>query len=296
MPNKPLIYLVDVFAESAYRGNPLAVVIGSDALSKETMQLIAAEMNFSETTFVPSENSGDNSYRVRIFTPSQEIDFAGHPILGTAWVIRQYVLAGNEKTLSLNIGVGPVTVRFTLAADNRETVWFRAPPVSFGETCDRNQLANALGLEHDDIDDNSPAQKISANTSAMIVPLRSLDALRRSKLDLNAYGPLAARGFPPLIYLFSRQTHDSGNDLCARFFFDANGVREDPATGNGAAFLGYYLLQHQLYPEPELFLRIEQGHEVRRPSLVMLYANKKNGEYKVEVGGYVVPVMGGQLA
>ena len=84
----------------------------------------------------------------------------------------------------------------------------------------------------------------------MIVPLRSLEALRRSKLDLEAFAALAAAGFPPLVYVFCRQTHHAENDLCARFFFEAHGVREDPATGNGAAFLGAYLLEHRFFPEP----------------------------------------------
>jgi len=287
---------VDVFAETAYKGNPLAVVINSASLSTETMQQIAAEMNYSETTFVLTNYSDKNTYQVRIFTPSQEIAFAGHPILGTAWVIRQYISAGNEDTVFLNIGVGAVPVRFTLNPDNKEVVWFRAPGISFGETCDTGQIAAALGLSHDDIYDNYPVQKISAITSAMIVPLRSLDALRRSKLDLDAYAPLAAKGFPPLVYLFCQQTHDKQNDLCARFFFEAHGVREDPATGNGAAFLGNYLLKHKFYAEPEFTLRIEQGYEIRRPSLVMLHAKHRNGEYQVDVGGYVVPVLQGELA
>jgi len=128
------------------------------------------------------------------------------------------------------------------------------------------------------------------------VPLRTLDALRRSKLDLEAFAALASEGFPPLVYLFCRQTHDSRNDLCARFFFEAHGVREDPATGNGAAFLGAYLLEHRFYPEPDVSVRIEQGYEVRRPSLVLLRARMVEGARKVSVGGYVIPAVRGELA
>lgn len=296
MPNKPHIYIVDVFAEAAFKGNPLAVVVGADPLSDETMQMIATEMNYSETTFVLSGTSEDNRYHVRIFTPSQEIAFAGHPILGTAWVIRHYLTGGNNATIILNISVGPVHVRFSLSSDKKETVWFRAPVASFGETCDRNQIAAALGISPADVDARYPVQKISANTSAMIVPLRNLDALRRSKLDLAVYAPLAAKGFPPLVYLFCRETHHAQNDLCARFFFDAHGVREDPATGNGAAFLGHYLLEHGFFDEPEFTVRIEQGYEVRRPSLVMLHAKSENGTYQVDVGGFVFPVVRGELA
>ena len=129
----------------------------------------------------------------------------------------------------------------------------------------------------------------------MIVPLRSLDALRRSKLDIDAFAPLAAAGLPPLMYLFCRETHHAENDLCARFFFEAHGVREDPATGNGAAFLGAYLLEHKLFPETDLSLRIEQGYEIRRPSLVRLRARPIGRNSEVHVGGKVIAVVKGSL-
>lgn len=296
MTENPRIYIVDVFADSPYQGNPLAVVVGADSLADETMQLIAAEMNYSETTFVQSESDMEGSYRVRIFTPAQEIAFAGHPILGTAWVVRHYIASIATDRLLLDIGVGQIPVTFTVSSDDREVAWFHAPPVSLGKTCDRKHIAAALGISQEDIDANFPVQQISANTSAMIVPLNNLDALRRSRFNLDAYAPLVAEGFPPLIYLFCRQTHHPQNDLCARFFFEAHGVREDPATGNGAAFLGYYLLEHQFFPVSEFSLRIEQGYEVRRPSLVLLNAKNVEGTAEVNVGGYVVPIVRGELA
>jgi trans-2,3-dihydro-3-hydroxyanthranilate isomerase len=129
----------------------------------------------------------------------------------------------------------------------------------------------------------------------MIVPLRSLSALRNSRLDLEAYSTPAARGFPPLVYVFCRETHHPRNDLCARFFFEAHGVREDPATGNGAAFLGAYLLEHRFLFEPAFSIRIEQGYEIRRPSLVMLRARVVDGSAVISVGGCVVPTVRGEL-
>ena len=117
-------------------------------------------------------------------------------------------------------------------------VWFLAPPVSLGTTFDRESIAAALGVSPEDIEARFPIQQISAGISALIVPLCSLDALRRSKVDLNAIAALGAGGPALLAYLFCRQTHTPQNHLCARFFFEAHGVREDPATGNGAAFLG----------------------------------------------------------
>jgi len=129
----------------------------------------------------------------------------------------------------------------------------------------------------------------------MIVPLRSLAVLKRSRLDLAAYAALASDGFPPLVYLFCPETHDPANDLCARFFFEAHGVREDPATGNGAAFLGAYLLEHEFFPKDDLALRIEQGYEIGRPSLVRLRARMTGGAREVRVGGRVIPTFQGDL-
>jgi len=128
-----------------------------------------------------------------------------------------------------------------------------------------------------------------------MVPLRGLDALRRCRLDLSAFAPLAAGGVPPLVYLFCRETHHAGNDFCARFFFEAHGVREDPAAGNGAAFLGAYLLTHGVIAQAGASVRIEQGYEIRRPSLVRMRARALDGRHEVEVGGRVIPTLRGEL-
>lgn len=289
-------FIVDVFAERRYAGNPLAVVVGANDLPAETMRQIAAETNYSETTFVTSAPEDDGGYRVRIFTPAREIAFAGHPILGTAWVVRHRVAPEASGPVRLLLAVGPVQVTFESSADNEEVAWFLAPPMSLGATCPRESIAAAVGLSPEDIDSSVPVQQVSAgSTSAMIVPLCSLDALRRSRLDLAAFAPLQAEGFPPLVYLFCRETHHAGNDLCARFFFDAHGAREDPATGNGAAFLGAYLLEHRLLPGSDLSLRIEQGYEIRRRSLVMLRARWVERSREVSVGGKVIPTVDGQL-
>ena len=287
-------YIVDVFGEQPYAGNPLAVVVGANDLSDETMQQISAETNYSETTFVSSMPDPDPGYRVRIFTPAREIDFAGHPILGTAWVIRQYLQPQARGPVLLNLRVGQVSVTFESDNEGKEVVWFLAPAVVTGATCSAHRVAEALGISRQDIDNRAPVQQLSSGTSAMIVPLRSLDALRRSRLDLAAFAPLATEGFPPLVYLFCSETHHRENDLCARFFFEAHEVREDPASGNAAAFLGAYLLQHQFFAESELSLRIEQGYEVRRPSLVLLRA-QMGKPHRVYVGGSVIPVVQGQL-
>ena len=287
-------HIVDVFAEQAYAGNQLAVVTGSDDLSGETMQLVAAETNYSETTFVSRAPEADGGWRVRLFTPARELAFAGHPILGTAWVIRRHLALAAADEIRLNLAVGQIPVSFERGADGKEAVWFLAPPAELGQTCERAAIAASLGIEAGDIDDASPVQMLTAGISVLIVPIKRLDALKRSRLDLAAHAPLSAQGFPSLVHLFCRETHDAGNDLCVRFFFEAHGVREDPATGNGAAFLGHYLLEHGNLGD-QLSLRIEQGREVRRPSLVLLRARKKGDTREISVGGHVVPVVRGEL-
>ncbi|MHB1566853.1 MAG: PhzF family phenazine biosynthesis protein [Acidiferrobacter sp.] len=289
------IYMVDVFAEEQYSGNQLAVVIGSETLSDKTMQKIAAEINYSETTFVNITPEHDGGYPVRIFTPAREISFAGHPILGTAWVIRRYAAPDGGNTVRLNLPVGQVPVSFECSTDGSEIVWFLAPQMQLGTTCSPKAISVALGISPHDIETMVPVQKVTAGVSALIVPLRSLSALKNSMLDLHAFAPLAAQGFPPLVYLYCRETYDPRNDLCVRFFFEAHGVREDPATGNGAAFLGAYLLEHRLFGRLDLSLRIEQGHEVSRPSLIRMSARMTDISKEISIGGKVVPTMQGEL-
>ncbi|MCI0414189.1 PhzF family phenazine biosynthesis protein [bacterium] len=289
------LHIVDVFAEKPLTGNQLAVVFDADDLSDQAMGRIAQEMNFSDTTFVGSVPEPDGAYRVRIFTPSKEIAFAGHPILGTASIIRDHIVSDKSRPVRLNLAVGQVSVTFEPVADGRDVAWFDSPPVELGPTCAPGRIAEALQLAPSDVETKTPIQQFSAGVSAILVPLRNLEALKKSRLDLEAFAPLAGEGFSPLVYLFCTETHHPENDLCARFFFVAHGVREDPATGNAAAFLGHYLLEHRFFSATDLFLRIEQGYEINRPSLVLLRAREVGNSREVRIGGSVVPVAQGKL-
>jgi trans-2,3-dihydro-3-hydroxyanthranilate isomerase len=210
-------------------------------------------------------------------------------------VLRHQLASNLAGSLRLNLSVGQIPVTFEPSSRGREVAWFQAPPVSLGPVCPPERIAAALGVALEDIDTQTPVQQLSASTSALVVPLRSLEALRRSRLDLELFAPLAREGFPPLVYLFCRETRDPANDVSARFFFEAYGVREDPATGNGAAFLGRYLLAHRVYGSSDLTLRIEQGYDVRRPSLVRLRARRVESSYEIYVGGTVIPILKGEL-
>jgi trans-2,3-dihydro-3-hydroxyanthranilate isomerase len=281
-------YIVDVFAEERYAGNQLAVVRGGADLPDETLQKIALEMNYSETTFVLSEEETDGGYDVRIFTPGEEVPFAGHPTLGTAYVIQHELLAGPVERITLNLKAGEIPVTFG------EVLWMRQLPPTFGEVLDHASVAQALNLETADLDDRSPVQEVSTGLPALVVPLRDLDALRRCKVDWERYTEVAGPG--KNLYVFCPEPHDGGpGDLSARMFANDLGVPEDPATGSAAGCLAAYLLEHSYLGTDSVDVRVEQGYEIDRPSLLYLRATRDGDEMRVDVGGKVQMVARGEL-
>lgn len=282
MPHR--IHVVDVFAERRWAGNPLAVVLDAGDLGTDDMQAIARETNLSETTFVTGERAG--AFATRIFTPSQELPFAGHPTLGTAWVLRNHVCAGMPEEVVLSLGVGPVPVRF-----EDELAWLRAPEVKLGKTFARERVARGVGLDPADLHPDAPPRHVSAGIEFLFVPVRSLSALRRLRLDADGFGDLAAEVGGVGAYAFTTDTREPENHVAVRLQFLANGVREDPATGSACAMLGAYLQEHPLAGPVPLALRVEQGHEIDRPSLLHLRA----GPDGIHVGGRVIPALEGTL-
>jgi trans-2,3-dihydro-3-hydroxyanthranilate isomerase len=291
MPHR--FHIVDVFAESLHAGNPLAVVLDAADLDTSAMQRIACEFGFSETTFVVSDPTAAE-VRVRIFTPAEELPFAGHPTLGTAWLIRERLCAAPSAEVKLALGVGTVPVAFEPEAGGPEVAWLTAPPVRLERTPDRGAVAAALGLGAADLAADLPPQEVRAGVHQLIVPLASLAAARRARLSPEAFAPLAAQGFPDHVYLFAREAETAGRRLHARMFFTAAGVREDPATGSATACLGAYLLAHGGYGE-RFTLRIEQGVEMGRPSLLRLEVTGPAGAAKIRVGGRVLESAHGEL-
>ena len=281
-------YIVDVFAEEKYAGNQLAVVRGGASLPDERLQKIALEMNYSETTFVLSEEETGGGYDVRIFTPGDEIPFAGHPTLGTAYVIQYEILAGPVESITLKLKAGEIPVTFG------EVLWMRQLPPTFGATLDSALIAPTLNLEMADLDDRSPVQEVSTGLPALVVPLRDLDALRRCKVDWERYTEVAGSG--KNLYVFCPEPHDDGpGDLSARMFANDLGVPEDPATGSAAGCLAAYLLEHGYLGTDSIDVRVEQGYEICRPSLLYLQAARDGDQTTVHVGGKVQMVARGEL-
>jgi trans-2,3-dihydro-3-hydroxyanthranilate isomerase len=284
-------YLVDVFAVEKYSGNQLAVVESFGTLSDLQMQKIANEMHFSETTFLGSDRGENGGYDVRIFTPSMEVPFAGHPTLGTAYVVKQRIADGNLKTVVLNLKVGQIRVDFIKEKNKKEIAWMKQLTPSFGKIYEPSEFAKLLKLTEQDIH-SFPVQEISTGLPFIIVPLKTLDAVKRARVDAQLENAMKIQAG---ILVFSPETYSKENDLHARVFANAYGISEDPATGSANGCLAGYLSHYKYFGGFKVDIRIEQGFEVGRPSLIYLKAENKRGEIHVVVGGKVVMVAKGEL-
>jgi trans-2,3-dihydro-3-hydroxyanthranilate isomerase len=288
-------YIVDVFAEEKYAGNQLAVVRQAGGLVEPLLQKIAKEMNYSETTFMLSDEAREGGYDVRIFTPAAELPFAGHPTLGTAFIIQQEIIGKPVDRVILNLQVGQIPVTFSYHNGNPTDLWMNQPAPTFGETLDKAALASALSLNADDIDDRFPVEEVSTGAPAFIVPLKSLIALRRAKTKVEEFFKLTETTEAEIPLLFCPETYNSTNDLCARLFADYLGIVEDPATGSANGCLAAYLVRHHYFGESKIDIRVEQGYEIGRPSLLLLKAEDLGDHIDVNVGGRVIPVARGEL-
>jgi len=290
-----LFEFVDVFAEEKYAGNQLAVVRNAGELRDFEMQRIANEMHFSETSFIISDKEKDG-YDVRIFTPMTELPFAGHPTLGTAYVIRNSIVQKPVREVVLNLKVGKIPVTFEKDVDDREILWMKQIPPTFGRTFNASVISRLLNLNVADINSKFPIQEVSTGTPFTIVPLNTLEAVRRARINKDLQLELAKEARPEVV-VFCPETYDKQNNLNVRVFVDLFGIPEDPATGSGNGCLAGYLSNYKFFGSDVVDVRVEQGYEIKRRSLLRLKAhtNKGNQEIEVKVGGRVIPIAAGQL-
>jgi trans-2,3-dihydro-3-hydroxyanthranilate isomerase len=287
----PLVQL-DVFAARPLAGNPLAVFPDARGLSDGEMQALARETNHSETTFVLPRDPAterDRGVRVRIFTVAEELPFAGHPTLGTAFVLRG---AGAAAEVALELGVGRVPVRFEDPPGQPAFGEMTQPEPTLGECHDRRELAAVLGVSPEELDPGLPAQRVSTGLPYLVVPFRTLAALRALRFDLpRAEAWLAGRGGGNF-YLVARETEDPAARLHARMIFSGG---EDPATGSAAGCAAAWMVAHGVAAPDERVL-IEQGLEVRRPSRILVRASRSGDRvHAVRVGGQAVEVLRGEV-
>ena len=284
--------LVDVFTDRAFGGNPLAVFTNGRGVGGETMQSIAKEFNLSETTFVLPPDDPRHDWRVRIFTPSSELPMAGHPTVGTAFVLaREHLIprAGRETNVVFEEGVGPVPVRVEFENGEPSFAEMSQPLPTFGPRLhDAGAVAAMLSLKAEDLDDGLPLEVVSCGVPFLFVPLRSLDAARRARPRADLMEQASGRdGVPPEVFVFTREVEGAGSTVHGRMFAPGIGITEDPATGGASGPLGCYLVRHRLVPcDPAAEIVSEQGIEMGRPSHIRIRIERQGeGITAVRVGG-----------
>ncbi|HEX9267727.1 MAG TPA: PhzF family phenazine biosynthesis protein [Candidatus Limnocylindria bacterium] len=272
--------LVDVFTDKAFGGNPLAVFRDPGKLDATTMQAIAKELHLSETTFVLPPTSAAADHRVRMFTPDAELPFAGHPTIGTAFVLAD----GKDGALRLEEGVGVISVTLREGFIQME----QPLPAFTGTTITRKAAAEALGLAIEEVRSDIPIQMGSSGVPFLFVPLANLKAVRRARRP---------GGLDASVYAFAMSGERSGSHVHGRMFDQGLGIGEDPATGAAQGPLGAYIVAHELVRvEPTTRIRVEQGFEIGRPSILDIEVDRTAaGITAVRVGGRCVSMGGGWL-
>jgi trans-2,3-dihydro-3-hydroxyanthranilate isomerase len=286
---------LDVFTNHLFGGNQLAVVLDGRGLDARTMQAIAKEMNFSETTFVlPPERTGTD-VRVRIFTPGEELPMAGHPTIGTAFALaRSGMLEPDRSAVVFGLGVGPTDVALAWHGDRLSFAWMTQLAPSFGNPiADRAAAAAALGLALADLAPALPVQLVTCGVPYVLVPLATRAAVDAASLDAAVYRRLqASLGLGPevCVYLFSTDAAADRATAYARMFGPSIGIGEDPATGSAAGPLAGYLLEHQVVtPATAAQMIVLQGFKMGRPSTIHTAASGVSGSVgPVRVGGEAI--------
>ena len=310
MPDYRFLQL-DVFTDRAFCGNPLAVFLEAEGIPDDQMGKIAREMNLSETVFVLKSEADKALRRLRIFTPAREIPFAGHPIVGT-WA----ALASNDVVPrpdggngwqrifhEVGIGVLPVDIEFK-DGQPVQVVMTQGKFEVISEIDDPHEqaeVARALGLAREDLDESLPIQVITTGLSCLAVPVRSLADLRDIRVDAALLADIYTRHGGTGCHAFARETIEVGAARAhARFFAPADNIPEDPATGSACGALGAYLIHHgalSLEPEDGRYkFVIEQGDFINRPSRIYLDVKGQTGNVEeVKVGGSAVLVARGEV-
>lgn len=286
---------VDVFTDRVFGGNPLAVVLDGRGLDDATMQAIAREMNLSETTFLLPPALPHCAARVRIFTPAREVPFAGHPTVGTAWVLATQGRLGGAAHAILEEGIGPVAVTLEGDPSRPSFVWMRHRDAVFGpEVPARAAVAAALGLDASRLVSHAPICVGSTGSPFLYVPLRDRVAVDAAVLHVEAMRRAVSHTSLPGVFVFAPEPAGAYSRMFAPH---TSGVPEDPATGSASGPLGAYLVTHGLVDGGDrVALVSEQGTRMGRRSVVHIRLRTGGGGVTdIEIGGSVVPVLDGRL-
>lgn len=284
--------LVDVFTGERFGGNPLAVFTNGRGLETEMMQRIAKELNLSETVFVLPPDDPANDYKMRIFTPALELPMAGHPTIGTAFVLaREHLvnISAEKPLIRLEEQVGVIPVEFDFQDDGRLLVTMEQPSPTFGpEFEDRATIADMLSLDVSALDD-LPLQVVSCGVPFLFIPIKTLDAIGAIKVRTDVWEKAVKDHAEQHLFAFSRQVERDDSTVHSRMFAPAMGIAEDPATGGASGPLGCYLVKHGLVTGSPAVIVSEQGMEMGRPSFIHIQIDHSGGDFKrVSVGGQSV--------
>jgi len=283
---------VDVFAEEKYAGNQLAVFRDEEGLPGELMQRIAKEMNFQESTFITGVDLDSLVFKVRIFTKERELPFAGHPTLGTAYVIQKAIVGRQVERVILDLKAGMIPVTFSYVDGEADVLWMKQLNPVFGETHPPEPVAEFLGLEPEDIDADWPIQEVSTGVPFFMIPLRTRDAVVRTRINREKLEAYTAGTEAKLPLVFCREPVNPENHLKVRMIGSTD---EDPATGSANGCLAGYLVKYRYFGGPKVDVRVEQGHEIGRPSLLYLRSEDRGEEIDVYVGGRNAMVAKGEF-
>ncbi len=280
-------YIVDCFAEEKYQGNELLVVLADRPVSDREQQQIAREINFSETAFILSGKQDNGGYDVRIWTPNVgEVPFAGHPSLGTAFVIHHYLERGQKKSVNLNLKVGQIPV----AVAESGLTMYQNPPV-FGEVISKQEIADVFGISPGQISDEYPVQWVSTGLAAVIVALKDRETLSQVRMNREAFEQYILRH--PGSYCSHLFFADMGNNvLAARCLMED--YLEDPATGSANGDLAGYLLQYGYFNRSDIEYTVIQGEDMGRKSVLHVRAGKTGDAWTIAVGGQCHLVASGE--
>jgi len=283
--------VVDVFTLNALEGNPLAVFPEASAIDDATMQRIAKELNLSETTFVLPATRPDCDARVRIFTPNFEMAFAGHPTVGTSFVLLDESIVPRDSTrFTLEEEVGPVPIRVDVdAQQDRPMIWLRTPAIRSGPRFERAACARLVGLDPADVLEVTP-QVFSAGNPNVFIPVRDKAAVDRATVpDLRALTEFKAGFAEPLcVFVFTPTTAGA----YSRMFAPEHGVFEDPATGSATGPLAAFMIENKLVSSAAGTRFVsEQGTKMGRRSLLHVEIAGESGVDGIDVGGHVTPVI-----
>jgi trans-2,3-dihydro-3-hydroxyanthranilate isomerase len=301
MTSTTLRYLhLDVFTSKRFEGNQLAVFPEPPDIPAALMQRIAAEMNFSESTFIFAP-SGQGDVRMRIFTPGDELPLAGHPTIGSTFALAAEgrIQRGRDKFV-FELGVGPIEVALEWSGDELRFAWMTQLLPKFGpRASNRNDIAAAIGVESTDLLGDSPIEAISCGVPFLFVPLRTRRAVDAVSIDLRALSrPYAAAGIDSLpVFVFTTEKGDGDETVYSRMLAPGFGISEDPATGGASGPLGCYLLEHGLVsPEDARQFISLQGVAMKRPSRLHISIDSEGGQItRVRVGGQSVLVGRGEI-